>query len=123
MLALALTAVAVGAGCTTDADQASKNIDTAAEQFEINRHIVFYNGITDTVFLEVYGYCSYENQVVEIEIICRDVDGVEGFSNHSFGLADNVTYLIEQIEPVDVSTTRPRIIFKPEALIPNIDRP
>lgn len=122
-LLAAATAALVLVGCTSDANQASDNIDAAAEQFEINRHIVFYNGITDTVFLEVYGFCSYQNQVVEIEIICRDVDGVGGFSNHSFGLSDNVTYLIEQIEPVDVSTTRPRIIFKPEALIPNIDRP
>jgi hypothetical protein len=122
-LVVALTAIVTLAGCVTDADQASRNIDTAAEQFEINRHIVFYNGITDSVFLEVFGFCSYENQVVEIEIICRDSGGVGGFSNHSMGLSDNVTYLIEQIDPVDVSTTRPRIIFKPEALIPNIDRP
>ena len=111
------------AACETDADTASKNIDKAAEQFEINRHIVFYNGITDDVFLEVFGYCSYENQVTEIEVICRDNGIAGGFSNHSFGLSDNVTYLIEQLEPVDVSTTRPRIIFKPESLIPNIDRP
>ena len=124
VLVAAVAALSLAA-CTTDADQASDNIDTAAEQFEINRHIVFYNGITDDVFLEVYGFCSYENQGVEIEIICRDEGpgGVEGFSNHSFGLSDNVTYLVEQVEPVDVSTTRPRIIFKPEALIPNVDRP
>jgi hypothetical protein len=119
-------AAAVLAGltaCSSDADVASENIDKAAEQFEINRHLVFYNGITDTVFLEVYGYCSYENQGSEVEIICRDSEGVGGFSNHSMGLSDNVTYVVEQIEPADVSTTRPRIIFKPEALIPNIDRP
>lgn len=115
--------VGVLTGCNTDAEVASGNIDKAAEQFEINRHIVFYNGITDTVFLEVYGYCSYDNQGVEVEIICRDVDGIDGFSNHSMGLSDNVTYVVEQIEPADVSTTRPRIIFKPEALIPNVDRP
>jgi hypothetical protein len=125
--ALAILALAIGAlglaACKTDADVASGNIDAAAEQFEINRHIIFYNGITDTVFLEVFGHCSYDNQVSEIEIICRDVDGVEGFSNHSMGLSDNVTYVVRQIEPTDVSTTRPRIIFKPEALIPNIDRP
>ena len=124
-IALALASVVGLSACVSDADQASQNIDVAAEQFEINRHIVFYNGITDNVYLEVYGYCSYDNQEVEIEIICKDTSetGIDGFSNHSFGLSDNVTYLVEQIEPVDVSTTRPRIIFKPESLIPNIDRP
>ena len=111
------------AACVTDADQASKNIDTAAEQFEVHRHIIFYNGITDTVFLEVQGFCSYDNQVVEIEIICKDDTGIGGFSNHSQGLSDNVTYTVRQTEPVDVSTRRPRIIFKPASLIPNIDRP
>ncbi len=120
---MAALVAATASACSTDADQASKNIDVAAEQFEINRHIIFFNGISDKAYLEVYGYCSYENQVVEIEIICRDVDGIEGFSNHSFGLSDNSTYVVEQIDPVDVSTTRPRIIFRPEALIPNVDRP
>lgn len=118
----AALALVVGA-CTTDADQASKNIDKAAEQFEIHRHIVVYNGITDSVFLEVFGYCSYENQGVEIEFICKDDTGVGGFSNHSFGLSDNATYLVQQTEPIDVDVNRPRIIFKPEALIPDIDRP
>lgn len=123
LIAFGALVLGLTSGCYSDADVASDNIDKAAEQFEINRHIVFYNGITDNVFLEVYGYCSYDNQEVEIEIICRDTEADGGYSNHSFGLSDNVTYLIEQIDPVDVSTTRPRIIFKPEALIPNIDRP
>lgn len=107
-------------GCRTDADVASENIDKAAEQFELYRHAVFYNGITDTVFLEVYGFCSYTNQGVEVEVICRDDDG---FWNHSMGLSDNVTYVVEQVEPADVDTSRVRVIFKPEALIPNVDRP
>lgn len=123
VVAAVILVITAASACTTDADQAMKNLDTAAEQFEVNRHIVFYNGITDTVFLEVFGYCSYENQTIEVELICRDVGGVDGFSNHVMGLSDNVTFVVEQIDPVDLSTTRPRIIFKPEALIPNVDRP
>ncbi len=49
-----LTLVAVSfmlaafAGCMDDADVASRNLSKAADNFEINRRIVFYNGITDT---------------------------------------------------------------------------
>ena len=32
-------------GCGTDAQLASRNLSKAAEQFEIERRIVFYNGI------------------------------------------------------------------------------
>lgn len=108
--------------CSTDADVASKNIDKAAEQFKIHRHIALYNGITDTVFLEVFGFCSYENQGTELEFICKDEEGIGGVSNYSFGLSDNVTYMVEQSEPLEVSTSRPTVIFKPEALIPNVER-
>lgn len=126
MRKLSIVAVVLGltlgaTACQSDADVASQNIDRAAEQFEIYRHAVFYNGITDTVFLEIYGFCSYDNQGVEVEVICKDEFG--GFLNHSMGLSDNVTYVVEHLEPSRVSTTRVRVIFKPEALIPNVDRP
>lgn len=33
-------------GCSREADLASRNLSTAADQFEIIRRIVFYNGVT-----------------------------------------------------------------------------
>ena len=49
--ALALAAVFVVSGCTSDADMADQNIKTAAEQFEVQRTIVGINGITGkTIF-------------------------------------------------------------------------
>ena len=44
-------------GCN-DADIASQNLSTAADNFQINRRIVFYNGITDTYILTIEGLCS-----------------------------------------------------------------
>ena len=35
--------------CSDDAEVASRNISKAADNFEIDRRIVFYNGITDTL--------------------------------------------------------------------------
>jgi len=47
-------------GCT-DADIASKNLSKAADNFEIDRRIVFYNGITGDYMLELIGKCSLGN--------------------------------------------------------------
>ena len=46
-------------GCD-DASIASRNISQAADNFEINRRIVFYNGITDAYMLTIEGRCSLD---------------------------------------------------------------
>ena len=113
-------------GCThTDADVASKNISKAAEQFEVLRRIVFINGITDKYLLAIEGYCSVETSESalggSIEVTCRTGNGK--FKKSFLGLSDNVTYMVEQIDPIGVSTTHYRVIFKPEAIVPDFDRP
>lgn len=118
-------------GCfESDADMAAKNLSKAAEQFEIPRHIVGINGITDKYLFEVVGYCSVETLDSglkgALEATCRVVDEKTkkvGYKKTFLGLSDNVTFVVEQLEPIQVSTTRYRVIFKPEALIPNFDRP
>lgn len=122
--------VFIGTGCTSsDADVAAKNISKAAEQFEVPRRIVFFNGITDKYLLTIEGYCSVETGdsalMGSLEVTCRVVDknGKKGFKKAFLGLSDNVSYLVEQLDPIQVSTTRYRIIFKPEAIVPNFDRP
>lgn len=113
-------------GCNeSDADVAAKNISKAAEQFEVARRIVFINGITDKYLLSIEGFCSVEtnNSALggSLEVTCKL--GPNKFKKSFMGLSDNVTYLVEQIDPIDVSTTRYRVIFKPETIIPDFDRP
>lgn len=113
-------------GCTdSDADVASRNVSKAAEQFEVFRRIVFFNGITDKYLLVIEGRCSVEtsNSALggSLEVTCKLPDGK--FKKAFLGLSDNVSYLVEQPEGVSVSTTRYRVIFKPEAIVPNFDRP
>jgi hypothetical protein len=119
-------------GCfgPSDADVASENLSKAAEQFEIPRHIVGINAITDKYLFEVVGYCSVETTDSglggALEVTCRVVDENTkkiGFKKTFLGLSDNVSFVVEQLEPTQVSTSRYRVIFKPEALIPNFDRP
>jgi len=130
MIALAAGLIFVAGSCDSDADVASRNLSKAAEQFEIPRHIVGINGITDKYLFEVVGYCSVETTDSglggALEVTCRVVDentGKVGFKKTFLGLSDNVSFVVEQLEAAQVSTSRYRVIFKPEALIPNIDRP
>lgn len=111
--------------CTwgSDADVAAQNISTAAEQFEINRRIVFFNGITDKYLLEIRGYCSVEsgNSALagSLEVTCKV--GNNAYKKHFLGLSDNVSYLVEQIESADVSVYTYRVIFKPDVIIPDLE--
>lgn len=122
---MAMTSLLVGCSCTdSDADVASKNLSKAAEQFEIPRRIVAFNGITDKYLLVIEGYCSVETRDSglsdALEVTCKTPDG---YKKSFVGLSDNVSYFVEQGKPAKVSTTRYRVIFKPETLIPNFDRP
>lgn len=117
---LSLTMVALIVGCS-DAEIASRNLTIAAEQFELERRIVFFNGITDTYLLSVEGRCSIESQSSQkqLEVTCKT--GHDTFKKHHLGLSDNVSYFSEQLESASVSSYHYRIIFKPQSIIPNID--
>lgn len=106
--------------CQTDADTASQNLSKAADMFEIPRRIVFINGITDKYLLTIEGLCSLGNndKSREISVTCKDG---RDFKKYFVGLSDNVTYLVEQLDGVNVSTMRSRVIWKPLSIIPDIE--
>lgn len=113
-------------GCgKSDADVAAHNLSVAAEQFEVARTIIGINGITDKYLWEVTGYCSVETTSSglggALEVTCKT--GPHAFKKLFFGLSDNVTYVVQQIDPINVSTNHYRIIFKPEVIVPDFDRP
>lgn len=114
-LALSLTA------CKDDAEVASYNISKAADNFEINRQVVFYNGITDKYIAEIEGKCSIEADGADkqLEVTCKT--GPNEVYKHFLGLSDNVSYFVLQTEPSDVSLYHHRVTFKPQSIIPDID--
>ena len=121
MFVLAAAALTLGA-CNpfaTDAQVASENLSKAADQFEVQRRVVFLNGITDTYMLSIEGRCSIEDQNTQLEVTCKLADGE--YKKHFLGLSDNVSYFVEQLDSADVSTQRYRVIFKPEAIVPDVD--
>lgn len=107
-------------GCN-DADVASRNLSKAADMFEINRRVVFYNGITGEYMLTVEGLCSLGNndKAREVTITCKVGDGA--YKKHFLGLSDNVTFFVEQLEPSKQSAYHYRVVFKPQTIIPDID--
>jgi hypothetical protein len=119
----AAATLALLAGCSSDADVASRNISQAAEQFEVERRIVFINGITDEYLLEIQGRCSVETSESalggSLEVTCKIAP--DQFKKHFLGLSDNVSYLVEQMDPIDVSVYHYRVIFKPSVIIPDVD--
>lgn len=108
------------AGCS-DADVASSNLSKAADNFEVNRRVVFYNGITGDYMLTIEGLCSLGNNdsAGKVSITCKTGQGT--FKKHFLGLSDNVTFFVEQLEPLPVSVYRYRVIFKPSVIIPDIE--
>lgn len=105
----------------TDADIASNNLSKAADMFEINRRIVFYNGITGEYILTVEGLCSLGNydQSRELSVTCKA--GPKEYKKHFLGLSDNVTFFAEQLEPSSADIYHYRVIFKPASIMPDID--
>ena len=108
------------AGCT-DADVASRNLSQAADMFEIDRRVIFYNGITGGYMLTIEGRCSLGNYDKERELTVTCKTGPDAFKKHFLGLSDNVTFFVEQLQPKDVSTYHYRVIFKPQTILPDID--
>ncbi|WOE32160.1 hypothetical protein QSG84_02800 [Acinetobacter sp. SAAs470] len=107
-------------GCARDAQVASKNLSYAADNFELDRRVVFYNGITGDYILTIEGKCSFE-PVGErkVDVTCKT--GPSEFKKHSLGISDNVTYFSEQLSAKGVSTYHYKVAFKPQAIIPDVD--
>lgn len=110
-------------GCTAEADTASDNLSKAADQFEVLRRIVFFNGITDTYLLEIQGFCSLTDEGNQLEVTCKIAEGDDAgsYEKHFLGLSDNVSYFAEQLDPLSVDPFHHRIIFRPETILPDID--
>lgn len=125
---LALLVILIGlvsvtaTSCDSDADVASENLSKDADQFKIARRIIFFNSITDKYLMVIEGRCSiHDDGGKQLEVTCKTA-GSE-FKKHFLGLSPNVTYFVEQLEGASVSTDHYKVIFKPEVIVPDIDRP
>jgi len=110
--------------CNRDAQVASRNLSIAADMFEIDRRVIFYNWITWEYILTIEGKCSIASSSTRdmtgwFEVTCKV--GEWQFKKHFLWLSDNVTYFAEQVRSKGVSVYHNRIIFKPQSIIPEVD--
>lgn len=117
-ISLIVVGLSLGA-CSNDAQVASYNLSQEADNFKINRRIVFYNGITGDYMLTIEGLCSQEPKDKKLEVTCKT--GESEYKKHFLGLSDNVTYFSEQMSPAKVGVYYYRVTFKPSTIIPSID--
>lgn len=117
---IALAMIGFLAGCS-DADVASNNLSKAADNFEVPRRIVFYNGITGEYMLTIQGLCSLGNNDDKRRLSVTCKTGPNNFKKHYLGLSDNVTFVVEQVEAVAASPYQYRVVFKPLSLVPDIE--
>ncbi len=119
-LAVSAAALALSA-CSRDADVASRNLSVAADNFEVERRIVFYNGITGDYMLTIEGLCALGNTDPSKQLTVTCKVGAATFKKHFLGLSDNVTYFVEQVQPNTVDAYHYKVVFKPESIVPDVD--
>lgn len=105
--------------CEEEATRAAYNVSIAAHNFEVNRRAVFYNGITGDYILTIEGLLSVTENGDRLEGIVKT--GPREYKKHYLGLSDNVTYFVEQINPVQADPFRYRVMFRPTTILPDIE--
>lgn len=117
----AIALLTVLTGCTSAADRANENLSKAAENFEVPRRITGINGITNDVLFTVEGFCSYEIIEGAYEVICLTDRESGEVMRTTLARSDNVTMLVTQTGGTEVDLFQPRVIFRPENVVPNFD--
>lgn len=120
-IALLIISALTLSACQEDADIASHNLSKAADNFEVLRKVVFYNGITDKVMYELEGRCSIKADRADRQLETTCKIGPNEYRKDFLGLSDNVSYMVLQSETVDASVYHFRRTFKPQSVVPNID--
>lgn len=104
----------------SEADVVNHNISKSADSFEVQRRIVFFNGITDTYLLTIEGLCALNIESDKsLKVTCKV--SKDEYKRHYLGLSDNVTYFVEQTDAITADPFRYKVLFRPETIIPDID--
>lgn len=119
MKCMMVAGLMVLAGCAAESERAAYNVSQAAHSFEVNRRVVFYNGITGEYILVIEGMLSVTPEDGKLSVIVKTGPGE--YKKHYLGVSDNVTWFCEQIESVRADPFRYRVIFRPATIIPDVD--
>lgn len=119
VIASVLIGVAALTGCSSKANTVSHNISTAADNFQINRQIIFYDIWTGKTILEVDGLCSIDNgSGTQVSVTCEVAPGK--YTKDYLGKSTNVTWFEHQTSPAKVDNAHYKVIWRPSTVIPQI---
>lgn len=106
-------------GCRS-AKTVSYNISRESDEFKVKRRITFVNLRTGDYLFTMTGKCSIQGGSgsinSELEVVCRI--GEDKYQKHMLYLAEETTYVVEQLEDSDVSRYDYEFVFRPKAIIP-----
>lgn len=104
----------------SEAETVSHNLSKSADSFEVERRVVFFNGITDEYLLTIEGQCAINiDDVNKIDVTCKT--GEDSYKKHYLGLSDNVSYFVEQLEAQEEDPFRYKVLFRPKSIVPDIE--
>ncbi|XAG95975.1 hypothetical protein U9I18_000040 [Bacillus phage KKP_4048] len=119
MLFVGFVAIISMVGCT-EADTVSENLSKSADSFEVQRRVVFFNGITDKYLLTVEGLCALDtDSEKKLTVTCKT--GKDKYKKHYLGLSDNVSYFVEQTDAKYENAYHYKVLFRPEQIVPDIE--
>jgi len=120
LFVLGVMSIGAMVGCSSEADVVSENLSKSADSFEVQRRVVFFNGITDKYLLTIEGLCSLDaSSAKKIAVTCKVGEGQ--YKKHYLGLSDNVSYFVEQTDSKYEDAYHYKVLFRPEEIIPDID--
>lgn len=120
LFTIGLMVASIGAftGCKQESDVAAYNVSQAAHNFEVNRRVVFYNGITGEYILTIEGLLSVTQEDSKLSVIVKT--GPAQYKKHYLGISDNVTWFCEQIDSIPADPFRYRVVFRPKTIVPDV---
>jgi hypothetical protein len=120
MFILVAVSIITMVGCSSEADTVSENLSKSADNFQVQRKIVFFNGITDKYLLTIEGLCSLDtSSSKKLTVTCKVGNGQ--YKKHYLGLSDNVSYFVEQTDAKYEDAYHYKVIFRPETIVPDVD--
>lgn len=121
MILVSIVSVIALVGCTSEADTVSHNLSKSADSFEVQRRVVFFNGITDKYLLTIEGLCSLGNNDTarRLSVTCKVGEGQ--YKKHYLGLSDNVSFFVEQTDAKFEDPFHYKVLLRPEEIVPNVD--
>jgi hypothetical protein len=119
LLILIIIPVLLLTGCDS-ASTVSHNLSREADEFHVKRRITFINLRSNEYLFQVTGNCSVKggksDSNSEVELVCRI--GEDKYQKHFLYVADETTYVVEQLEYNAVSRYDYQFVFRPEAIVP-----